>query len=66
LAFQRGGNLLAVVPRFTLSIGADWGDTRLSLPKGRWRNIFTDKAASGSLAPSEMFGEFPVALYVHE
>jgi (1->4)-alpha-D-glucan 1-alpha-D-glucosylmutase len=66
LAFQRGGNLLAVVPRFTLSIGADWGDTRLPLPKGRWRNIFTDKAASGSLAPSEMFGEFPVALYVRE
>jgi (1->4)-alpha-D-glucan 1-alpha-D-glucosylmutase len=66
LAFQRGANLLAVVPRFTLSIAADWGDTRLSLPQGRWRNIFTNEAASGSLAPSEMFGEFPVALYVRE
>lgn len=66
LAFQRGDNLLAVVPRFTLSIGADWGDTRLSLPKGGWRNIFSGAAASGSLAPGEMFSEFPVALYVRE
>jgi (1->4)-alpha-D-glucan 1-alpha-D-glucosylmutase len=66
LAFQRGGNLLAVVPRFTLSIGAEWSDTRLSLPKGRWLNIFTGQAASGSLVPGEMFGEFPVALYVRE
>ena len=28
LAFGRGENLIAVVPRFSMSVGGDWGDTR--------------------------------------
>jgi (1->4)-alpha-D-glucan 1-alpha-D-glucosylmutase len=64
LAFLRGDNLLAVVPRFTFTIGADWGDTRLVLPPGPWMNVFSGAKASESLTPNAMFEDFPVALYV--
>jgi (1->4)-alpha-D-glucan 1-alpha-D-glucosylmutase len=64
LAFLRGDNLLAVVPRFTFTIGTDWGDTRLVLPPGPWMNVFSGATASESLTPNAMFEEFPVALYV--
>ena len=66
LAFRRGENLIAVVPRFTLSVKGDWGDTRLPLPRGAWRNAFTDTRVSDSIGPGELFGGFPVALLVRE
>ena len=49
LAFRRGENLIAVVPRFTMTLAGEWGDTRLPLPGGSWRNCFTDecRAARG-------------------
>ena len=34
LAFRRGENLIAVVPRFNMTVSGDWGDTRLPLPRG--------------------------------
>ncbi len=34
LAFRRGENLIAVVPRFTMTLSGEWGDTRLPLPGG--------------------------------
>ena len=43
LAFRRGENLIAVVPRFTMTLAGDWGDTRLPLPGGSWRNCFTGR-----------------------
>ena len=66
LAFRRGENLIAVVPRFTLSINGDWGDTRLPLPRGVWRNCFTNAVLQGAAAPAELFEAFPVALLVRE
>ena len=66
LAFRRGENLIAVVPRFTLSVQGDWGDTRLPLPRGRWRNVFTDAVVEDSVGPAELFAEFPVALLVRD
>ena len=42
LAFRRGDNLIAVVPRFSMTVDGDWGDTRLPLPRGVWMNAFTD------------------------
>ena len=47
LAFRRGENLIAVVPRFNMTIGGDWGDTRLPLPRGVWRNCFTEARVCG-------------------
>ncbi len=49
LAFRRGENLIAVVPRFTLTLGGEWGDTRLPLPGGTWRQLLhgRHRAAGG-------------------
>jgi (1->4)-alpha-D-glucan 1-alpha-D-glucosylmutase len=64
LAFRRGDNLIAVVPRFTMSVGGDWGDTILRLPRGAWKNYLTGSSVQGTATPTELFGEFPVALLV--
>jgi (1->4)-alpha-D-glucan 1-alpha-D-glucosylmutase len=66
LAFRRGENLIAVVPRFSMTVGADWGDTRLPLLRGVWVNAFTDARLQGSVAPAELFGAFPVAILTRE
>ena len=66
LAFRRGDNLIAVVPRFTMSVGGDWGDTNLPLPRGDWKNFFTRASAQGAATPQELFGGFPVALLVRD
>jgi (1->4)-alpha-D-glucan 1-alpha-D-glucosylmutase len=66
LAFRRGNDVIAVVPRFTLSVNGDWGDTRLPLPRGDWRNYFTGTVMSGAVSPPELLGAFPVALLIRE
>ena len=66
LAFRRGENLIAVVPRFTMSVNGNWGDTRLPLPRGHWRNCFTDDIVQDSVEPAELFNVFPVALLIRE
>jgi len=48
-AFRRGENLIAVVPRFIMSLGGEWGDTRLPLPGGAWRKLlYRRRASAGS------------------
>ncbi|MDP9066258.1 MAG: malto-oligosyltrehalose synthase, partial [Pseudomonadota bacterium] len=64
LAFRRGENLIAVVPRFALSVSGDWGDTLLPLPRGEWKNYFTGATLQGAAAPTELFEAFPVALLI--
>jgi (1->4)-alpha-D-glucan 1-alpha-D-glucosylmutase len=66
LAFRRGENLIAVVPRFTMSVHGDWGDTRLPLPGGSWKNCFTEAVVQGAAGPAELFDDFPVALLIRE
>lgn len=66
LAFRRGENLVAVVPRFTMTLGGDWSDTRLPLPGGAWRNAFTGALLQREVAPAALFEAFPVALLVRE
>jgi len=66
LAFRRGPNLIAVVPRFTLSLNGDWGDTTLPLPQGSWRNLFFDSTLREAASPADLFSEFPVALLLRE
>jgi (1->4)-alpha-D-glucan 1-alpha-D-glucosylmutase len=65
-AFRRGENLIAVVPRFTLTLGGVWGDTRLPLPGGVWRNGFTDAVFQREATPDMLFDSFPVALLIRE
>jgi (1->4)-alpha-D-glucan 1-alpha-D-glucosylmutase len=66
LAFRRGENLIAVVPRFTMTLRAEWGDTCLPLPGGEWRNCFTDEVVHREAAPGELLAGFPVALLMRE
>jgi (1->4)-alpha-D-glucan 1-alpha-D-glucosylmutase len=66
LAFRRGENLIAVVPRFTRILGGEWGDTRLPLPGGLWRNCFTEATVQREVVPDELFKSFPVALLIRE
>ncbi len=64
LTYQRGDDVLVIVPRFTLALGDDWDDTVIGLPQGSWRNVFTEAALTGDVSPLEVFGDFPVALAV--
>ena len=65
-AFRRGENLIAVVPRFIMSLGGEWGDTRLPLPGGAWRNCFTDAVFQREAIPDTLFNSFPVALLIRD
>ena len=66
LAFRRGDNLIAIVPRFTLTLGGEWGNTRLPLPGGAWRNAFTEAVLHREVTPDALFAGFPVALLIRE
>jgi (1->4)-alpha-D-glucan 1-alpha-D-glucosylmutase len=66
LAFRRGENVIAVVPRFTHTLAGEWGDTRLPLPGGVWRNGFTDELVQRVISPAELFRPFPVALLLRD
>ncbi len=77
-AFLRSGRVATVVPRLTVGVGAGWGDTRVSLPPGRWRDGLTGSihvvagrraaqgAGPGGARLAEVLGRFPVALLVLE
>jgi (1->4)-alpha-D-glucan 1-alpha-D-glucosylmutase len=66
LAFRRGENVIAVVPRFSMTVNGDWGDTLLPLPRGIWINTFTDARLQGGVSPADLFGSFPVALFTRD
>lgn len=63
VAFRRGDAVVAVAPRLPLRLGGDWGDTRVVLPPGRWRNVLTgDDRPGGEVRLAELLWRFPVAL----
>ncbi len=67
VAFLRGGEVAAVVPRLVLKLGGDWGDTVLDLPEGRWRNELTgEEVAGGRVGVGGLLGRFPVALLARQ
>ncbi len=82
VAFVRGRDILAVVPRFAwtlmggrvrLPLDDAWGDAELLLPAmsgTRFRNVFTGEAlvvtSESRLALSAVFADFPVALFARE
>jgi (1->4)-alpha-D-glucan 1-alpha-D-glucosylmutase len=64
LAFDRGG-VVAVVTRLPLGLEATgWGDTRLELPDGRWRDAITDRPAGTGVGG--LLDTLPIALLVRE
>jgi (1->4)-alpha-D-glucan 1-alpha-D-glucosylmutase len=65
LAFDRGG-VVPVVTRLPLGLARDggWGDTRLELPEGRWRDLLTDRAGVAGVAG--LLDTLPVALLVRD
>lgn len=75
LAFDRGG-ALTVATRLPVGLAArgGWGDTRLELPPGSWRDALTGgvdansagPALSGSAPLREILATYPVALLVKE
>ncbi len=75
VAFQReqgGSGLVVIAPRLWPSLlaeiahKADWGDTRLSLPAGRYRDVFSGRervVEEGEELPlADLLADFPVAL----
>ena len=62
VAFERGDSVVTVVPRLTLKLGGEWGDTSLELPRGSWRDAITEAERSGSVGISDLLDGFPVAL----
>lgn len=71
VAFVRGGDVLAAVPRLPLQLDGDWAGTTVPLPRGRWRSVLGGSAdedagalEGGSDVPvAHLFAEFPVALW---
>jgi (1->4)-alpha-D-glucan 1-alpha-D-glucosylmutase len=70
VAFQRGENVLVIVPRLTtqlvkppqLPLGDVWGEHALDV-RGKWRNVFTDEVIEGErLTLKDVFATFPVAI----
>lgn len=63
LAFLRGDSVLVLVPRLVLGLGGDWQDTRLAIPRGRWRNLLSGALLDGGNTPvADLLAPFPVAL----
>ena len=62
IAFERGGEIVTIVPRLVVAVEhAGWADTRLALPDGRWRNL-DGVEHEGSVELATLLARFPVAI----
>ncbi len=61
VGFQRGNDVVVVVPRLVAGMDG-WTNTTVELPKGQWRNVFTDHIYDGETLLRAALNEFPVAL----
>jgi (1->4)-alpha-D-glucan 1-alpha-D-glucosylmutase len=67
VAFQRGPDVITLVPRLVTGINGEWGNTTLQLPEGSWMNRLTgEKFAGAAHSVSTLLKRFPVALLVRE
>jgi (1->4)-alpha-D-glucan 1-alpha-D-glucosylmutase len=63
VAFLRDDSILTLVPRLTLGLGGDWGDTVLPVPPGRWYNRLSGVSMDGGdHSVADILAAFPVAL----
>jgi (1->4)-alpha-D-glucan 1-alpha-D-glucosylmutase len=67
VAFSRGNGAIAIAPRLPLTLGGDWAETTLTLPRGRWHNELTgDTLEGGELLLAKLLSRFPVGLLSRE
>jgi len=61
-------DLLVVVPRLLIGLGADWGDTDIELPVGPWIDLLTGAQQPGGapVALGQILQAFPVAVLARE
>ena len=67
VAFERGGAAIVVAPRLVTHLGwpADWRDTAIELPAGRWHDELADVDTDGGTAAlAQLLAAFPMALLV--
>jgi len=66
IAYQRGENVITVVPRLWSTLNGDWAETSLMLPEGAWFNDLTKErievSESGEVQMPALLNLFPVAL----
>jgi len=63
VAFVRGGGALTVTPRLVIGLHGEWGETRLNVPDGDWKDVFTGQPVrAGRVRVAELLAPFPVAL----
>ncbi|MFE7839812.1 malto-oligosyltrehalose synthase [Streptomyces sp. NPDC057474] len=65
VAFARSGEVVTAVTRLSLRLAeaGGWGDTRLTLPKGRWADVVGGgREFAGDVRVAELFETLPVAL----
>ena len=67
VAFLRGDDVVAIVPRLVWQLGGKWADTRLDLPAGEWHDELSGETVSGGRQPlASLLRRFPVALLVRQ
>ena len=66
VAFARSDVMIVVVPRLVLARPPEWGEARVTLPAGEWRNLFTGESAHEAATVGRLFASFPVAVLVTE
>jgi (1->4)-alpha-D-glucan 1-alpha-D-glucosylmutase len=67
IAFARGDSVAVIVSRWNLKLGGGFGSTSVELPRGNWKNIFTDEFVSGGkMRAQQLFRRYPVALLVRD
>jgi len=67
VAFDRGGAItLATRLPAGLSAAGGWGETTVTLPPGRYRDVFTGIRYSGELLLADTLRRYPVALLLTE
>jgi len=62
VAYLRGEEVITLVPRLPFRNGGKWGDTRVELPDGRWRNQLTGEIFKREALLQDIWSRFPVAL----
>jgi (1->4)-alpha-D-glucan 1-alpha-D-glucosylmutase len=67
IAYLRGDDVVTVVPRLVSLLAAEWEQTAVKLPEGRWTNRLTGASVEGGkVAVGDLLRDFPVALLVKE
>lgn len=65
VAYQRGEEVIVMVPRLSWKLAGDWQGTSVGIPEGDWVNALSgEQFAGGSMRLIDVFRAFPVALLV--